>query len=95
MAGESMLLHYRRVQTMQANGADARGSEIGGVYRRIRDEVPGTDLPSDFPRRAEVLAAGYSAVEDLQDVTEDELVERGMSRRAAKTVIAALAALET
>jgi hypothetical protein len=95
MAGESMLLHYRRVQTMQAVGADVRGSELGGVYRKIRDEVPGAPLPDDFPRRADLIAAGYAAVEDLQDVTEDELALRGLSRRAARAVLSALAALET
>jgi hypothetical protein len=96
MANESMLLHHRRVLTMQSHGADERKSELGGVYRKIRDtEVSGTDLPADFPRRSEVLAAGYAAVEDLQDATEDELVRRGMSRRAAKSVLSALAAMET
>jgi hypothetical protein len=91
---ESLLLHHRRVLTLQSQGADERESELGGVYRQIRDDVAGTPLPDSMPHRAEVLAAGYSAVEDLQDATEDELARRGLSRRQARAVIAALKAAQ-
>ena len=40
--------------------------------------------------RAELLAAGYAALEDLDDVTADELVGRGLRRRQARAVVAAL-----
>lgn len=89
-----MLLHYRRAMTLSAIGKDERESELGGVFRKIRDEVSGTAIPSDFPRRSDLITAGYSALEDLQDVTIDELVGRGLSRRGARAIISALAALE-
>ncbi len=96
MAGnEAMILHHRRVLTLQAQGADDRESELGPTYRKYRDtEVSGTELPADFPSRAQVLTAGYAAVEDLQDATEDELAKRGLTRKQARAVIAAVAALQ-
>ena len=95
MGNESMILHHRRVLTMQAQAADEEESELGGVYRKVRDDISGTPIPNDFPRRADLITAGYAAVEDLQDVTEAELAGRGLSRRAARAVLTALAALET
>jgi len=80
---------------MQAQGQDAEQSELAGVFRKIRDDVPGTPFPENFPRRADLIAAEYAAIEDLQDATEDELVGRGLSRRAARSVLSALAELET
>ena len=96
MAGNgSMVMYHRRVLTLQANGAEAdEESAVPGVYRKMRDEIPGTAIPDDFPHRTQVLAAGYAAVEDLQDATEDELRGKGLSSRAARAVIAALAALQ-
>jgi len=82
--------HPRRFYTLKAFQAQEDGEAFGAAWLGRRAEVPGTDLPADFPARAEVLAAGYAALEDLQDVTVDELVRRGLRRRWARAVIAAL-----
>ncbi len=96
MAGnEAMLIHHRRVLTMQSQVAEQEGQpNLAGSMRALRDEVAGTPLPDSFPHRTQVIDAGYKATEDLQDVPEDELVARGLTRRRAKDVIAALAALQ-
>lgn len=94
MAGnEGMILYHRRALTTQSMVEErVDQGELAGTMRVIRDAIPGTQLPEVFPFRAQVVAAGYSAVEDLQDATEDELAQRGLTRRQARAVLAACAA---
>ena len=80
--------HPRRIYTLKAFEAD--DDALGSAWYGRRAELPGTELPADFPARAVVLAAGYAALEDLDDVTVDELVRRGLRRRQARAVVAAL-----
>lgn len=56
--------------------------------------LAGTDLPTDFPSRSEVVAAGYLAVEDIDGASVVELRrEARLSTIAANAVLAAIAAL--
>jgi hypothetical protein len=64
---------------------------IASVWRAKQEAEPGTALASDFPARTKLIAAGYSAVEDLQGSDTNELRRRAsLSRREADAVIAAL-----
>jgi hypothetical protein len=54
---------------------------------------PGTALAADFPHRAALIAAGYSALEDLDGATTKELKRFArLSSQEADTVLAATAA---
>ena len=53
-----------------------------------------SELPSDFPSRAALVAGGYLAVEDLDGADCKELWDNaGLNERQARAVIAAAAAL--
>lgn len=68
--------------------------EEEGVWQAKQEAVAGTAIPDDFPFRAALVAAGYSATEDLDDATPDELAEFASLRgRDSEAVFAALAAL--
>ena len=55
---------------------------------------PGTALPSGFPNREQLAAAGYTTDEDLNGADAQEIHECvGLSQGAAEAVIAAYAAL--
>jgi hypothetical protein len=74
--------------------AEAGEHAISSVWQARQEEQPGTGLPSDFPYRDELVAAGYSTSEDLEGACADELAEwAGISGRDAKTILAAYAAL--
>lgn len=65
-----------------------------GVWIALQTSYEGTSLPDDFPYRAELVAGGYSTVEDLDDAGPDELAEFAkLDSSTAKAVCAALAAL--
>lgn len=56
--------------------------------------LAGTELPADFPARAELIAVGYETVEDIDGATSGELRQYArISPKAAEAVIAAVAAL--
>lgn len=64
------------------------------VWQALQDEAAGDALPSTFPSREALVAAGYSTRQDLDGADEDELIEQvGLGRNEAKAVLAALAAL--
>jgi hypothetical protein len=74
--------------------ADAGEFAISGVWQSRQQEQPGTALPADFPSRAALIAAGYTAIEDLQGACADELVDWAcVDNQAAKAILAAYAAL--
>jgi hypothetical protein len=64
------------------------------VWRSKLQEYPGVELPSDFPSRAELMAAGYTTVDDVDGATPLELrLYARLSTTSANAVIAAAAAL--
>lgn len=57
-------------------------------------EPGGAPLPEEFPFRGTLVAVGYAATGDLEGADEDELTTyAGLSRRQAREVLAAFAAL--
>lgn len=67
---------------------------LDGVWRSKQEALPGTALPSSFPFRSVLVAVGYSATEDLDGATVDELrMFTTLSQRDAEAVIAAAANL--
>jgi len=76
---------------------EARRSQnqpLDGVWRSKQESQPGTALPTTFPFRSQLVAAGYSTAEDLDGATADELVDHvSLSSRDAAAVVAAAAAL--
>lgn len=81
----------RRYYRLKAQAAEQRAEEaVASAFEAKRQETAGTPLPADFPHRERLLEAGYETLEDLRGATEDELVERGLTRRQAAKVLAAL-----
>lgn len=73
---------------------DSGDEELAAVWRSKQEGTPATALPSDTPARAALVAAGYSAVEDIGDAVAAELVQRAnLTTREAAAVVAYIAAL--
>ncbi len=67
---------------------------LSGVWKSRQEEQAGTALPDDFPHRATLVAAGYTAIEDLEGACAEELVDWAcVDNQAAKAILAAYAAL--
>lgn len=64
--------------------------ELEGAWAAKQAEQPATALAADFPLRARLVAAGYSAREDLVGATPEELQQAGFTVREAAAVLAAL-----
>lgn len=64
------------------------------MWQSKQEGVPAQALPSGFPSRAALLAAGYSTVDDVDGASCAELRQYArISNTAAQAVIAAVAAL--
>lgn len=80
---------YYRLRRLAAHVTLDPGLE--STWQYMQEAEPGTDLPSDFPGRAKLIASGYSAVEDIEGATIDELVTyAGLSYSAARAAVAAV-----
>lgn len=67
---------------------------ISSLWQSRQEEQTGTALPAGFPAKTDLATAGYTAAEDLEGATTDELVEWArISSKAASAVLAAYAAL--
>ncbi len=67
---------------------------LSSVWQSRQEEQAGTVLPVGFPAKSDLETAGYTAQQDLEGATCDELVEWvHISSRAARSVLAAYAAL--
>lgn len=83
----------RRYYLLKLLTAQRLGREEG-VWRSKLLGYPGTALPSGFPSRAALVAAGYTTIEDVDGATQLELqLHVRLSSTAANAVIAAVAAL--
>jgi hypothetical protein len=96
-------VHLRRYYTALRAAALSEGLHASAsVALGLRNAEAGTALPSGFPHRVDLIAAGYACVEDLGDPTSDpdpddaraelrrELVRAGLRLSAAADVVAAL-----
>jgi hypothetical protein len=61
-----------------------------GIWRAKQEAIAGTSLDATFPHLTALAAIGYSTTEDLEDATETELIDAGLTRRQARAVLAAL-----
>jgi len=67
---------------------------LQAYWRAAQEACAGDDLPTTFPSRSKLVAAGYSTIEDIDGATADELRDTvGLSRPEADQVIAGIAAL--
>ncbi len=74
--------------------AARQACEEEGVWIALQGQQLGTDLPSDFPFRSQLVDAGYSTADDIDGAGADELLEfAGIMANEATIVIAAVAAL--
>lgn len=82
---------YRRYCLLTSRAWMSRG-EPGReeVWRGKQIGEPGTALPSSFPFRAKLVAAGYQATEDLDGADEEELLSQGLNKKEAAAVLKAL-----
>lgn len=84
------VLTARRLYLLMRYSTRAR-LEFGleSTFQYLQSAEPGTALATDFPGRAQLAAAGYTALEDLQGCTPDELVTNaGISYSTARAAAA-------
>jgi hypothetical protein len=62
---------------------------LASAWAGKQEGEPGTALAEDFPYRSRLVAVGYSAIEDLDGATTEELEQSGFTSREASAVIAA------
>lgn len=79
-------LYERLRQTAQAEHLHGAASVLLGM----RDALPGTAFPTDFPAVAALERAGYFAVEDLAGADLAELLRAGLTGAEAEAVSARL-----
>lgn len=64
-----------------------------GIWKGKQEDEPATALAPDFPNRAALVAAGYTALEDLDGASTQELKRFvRLSSQEAEAVLAATAA---
>ncbi len=65
-------------------------SSVEEAWDGIRRGLPGTAIPTTFPARAELAAAGYLVVEELDGADTTELTNAGLGPAQAAAVLAAM-----
>lgn len=65
-------------------------THLAGFWRAKQEALAWPALPTDFPGRAVLTAAGYTTVRDLDGADLDELTDLGLTRVAAAAVLAAM-----
>jgi hypothetical protein len=74
--------------------APATVGPLAGLFEQRREAAaPEVPMPLDFVHRARLVAAGYSAIDELEPATERELMSKGFTRAEARAIRAAVAAL--
>lgn len=70
---------------------DITSKSLQQVWWGKQEGQPGTAFPTDFPFQAELIAAHYKALEDLDGADQEELINQGLTFFQAKAVLAAFA----
>lgn len=70
--------------------AQALQNDIESVWDAKRSLIAGSAVPVGFPARAQLLAAGYLALEELQGANTTELTRAGLTSQQAAAVLAAI-----
>lgn len=63
---------------------------LAAAWRAKQESVYWPTLASDFPSRADLIAAGYSTVRDLDGAGITELTDAGLTRTEAQAVLDAM-----
>lgn len=82
------IYHPRRYYLLKAQVDERDGGELFDVWRAKHDAYPARLIPDDFPYQAELAALRYTAWDDIDGATVEELIEAGLARRIARAVIA-------
>lgn len=81
----------RRYYLLKRRAALAAGEpHLAGFWRAKQEALYWPALPSDFPARAALVAAGYTTVRDLDGADTTELRNLGLTRDQADAVVAAM-----
>lgn len=80
----------RRFYLLKRQAAAALDEPLAETWQAKQEAEPGTALPADFPDLEVLVAAGYSAVEDLDGAEAQELVDLGLAPHRADAVLLAL-----
>jgi hypothetical protein len=83
----------RRFYLLKRLVAVAACSSLASTWRAKQEAEPGTALPTTFPHRDRLVAAGYSTKEDLDGADATELAWSGFGSRDATAILEAWAAL--
>lgn len=70
---------------------DINSESLKQVWWGKQEAQPGTPFPATFPFQAELVAAHYKALEDLNGADQQELISAGLAFFKAKAVLAAFA----
>jgi hypothetical protein len=91
MSTAEVVTSYRRYCLGKRRAACALDElALEQVWHGKQIAEPGTDLPSDFPYRAELIAAWYLTYEDLTGADAVELADHGFTSEQAAEILAAL-----
>lgn len=83
----------RRVYCLKRiNALKAGDKDMASVWRAKMNEAGSTAYPEGFPSSAELIAAGYLALDDIRGCDAAELRKAGLSGRNATLVLAYLEA---
>ena len=67
---------------------------LSATWHHHQDQQPHTLLPADFPAKAKLESAGYTAIEDLEGASVEELLDwASLSTHEAEAALAAYAAI--
>lgn len=81
----------RRYYLLKRLAATQRKDDVmAGAWQAKQEAEPAAQLASGFPFRSRLVAVGYSAVEDLDGATTEELQQSGFTPREADAVLSAL-----
>lgn len=86
---------YRRYLRLKLEAAAMRMDYgLVGAWAAKLEANPGTPLAEDFPGRQKLAEAGYTALEDLDGATADELAAvKGLGASVVGQVLEAVATL--
>jgi hypothetical protein len=84
---------HRRYAFLKMRRAAVDESPTEMAWDGIRRGEPGTTLPVTVPARAELVAAGYLVLEEVEGADETELTNAGLSPQQAAAVLAAVESL--
>lgn len=87
---DSWTSNHRRYCFLKMRRGLRLGDDTDQLWNGKRQEIPGTELPQNFPARAALLSAGYLVTEELDGANASELQAAGLTSTQAAAVLAAI-----